>query len=429
MKKTTLLFAWVLAILLSGTEFLFAQSRWMPKPGIDILHYDFSLEFFEESDLMKAEAQVFFRIDESLENKTIQLDLIEKEGVDAKFGMLVKSVLYKEEALNFSHKEDKLAIELPPTHNPEIPINISYEGIPADGMIISKNKYGDRTYFGDNWPNRARNWLPVVDHPSDKASVAFKVIVPEKYQVVGTGSLREESDLDKNRRYYHWESEAQIATKVMVIGIADFAVQYLRPIQGIQVSSWIYPQDREAGFYDYELAEEVLAFMTEHVGPYPYKKLANVQSKTKFGGMENASNIFYMEASVDGKRTYEGLIAHEIAHQWFGNSASESDWPHIWLSEGFATYFTALYLENKYGPEALQKSMKENRTTVFIQAPPSPVVPKNVPNLMALLNANSYQKGGWFLHMLRNKVGDEKFWQIIRSYYRKYAGANASTAD
>ena len=83
--------------------------------------------------------------------------------------------------------------------------------------------------------------------------------------------------------------------------------------------------------------------------PYPFTKLANVQSKTRFGGMENAGNIFYFENSVSGERKIENLFTHEIAHQWFGNSASESDWTHVWLSEGFATYFTDLYILKSFG--------------------------------------------------------------------------------
>ncbi|MDW3651267.1 MAG: M1 family metallopeptidase [Bacteroidia bacterium] len=402
-----------------------AQTKWLPDPGIDIQHYSFSLEFFDEADALFGKAQIFLEREPTI--GTLKLDLIKK--TNGTTGMQLKAVTYLSSPLTYTYENDVIKVDLPENFDSANPIEIEYEGVPADGMIISKNKHGDRTFFGDNWPNRARNWLPVVDHPSDKATVAFKVIVPEKYQVVGTGRLKEESDLDKNRRFYHWESEAQIATKVMVIGIAEFAVQYLSTQEGIPLSSWVYPQDREAGFFDYALAEEVLDFMIENVGPYPFEKLANVQSKTRFGGMENASNIFYMEASVDGKRSSEGLIAHEVAHQWFGNSASESDWQHIWLSEGFATYFTALFLENKYGFEALQKSMNENRETVLSQAPPSGVVPKQADNLMALLNANSYQKGGWVLHMLREEVGDAIFWRIIRSYYKTYAGSNASSSD
>jgi aminopeptidase N len=217
----------------------------------------------------------------------------------------------------------------------------------------------------------------------------------------------------------------------MVIGIAKFAVEYIGEVQNIPVSSWVYPQNKEAGFYDYAQAKTVLEFFIENVGPYPYQKLANVQSKTRFGGMENASNIFYFENSVTGKREQENLIAHEIAHQWFGNSASEIDWSHLWLSEGFATYFTNLYVEQIHGKEALYKRLQSERKTVidFAKNQYTPVVDFDTKDYMKLLNANSYQKGGWILHMLRKKIGDDLFWEGIRKYYDTYKLNNASTDD
>ena len=142
----------------------------------------------------------------------------------------------------------------------------------------------------------------------------------------------------------------------MVFGAADFAVQLAGEHEGIPVSSWIFKEQKEKGFYDYAMALPVLEFFTKNVAPYPYEKLANVQSKTRYGGMENASCIFYYEASVKGDRSSEALIAHEIAHQWFGNSASEANWHHVWLSEGFATYWTHLYFE-----QTQDKSIFENR--------------------------------------------------------------------
>jgi aminopeptidase N len=151
----------------------------------------------------------------------------------------------------------------------------------------------------------------------------------------------------------------------MVVGIADFAVDYPGETNGIAISSWIFPEQKEKGFYDYAQALEILPFYIKNVGQYSYKKLANVQSKTIFGGMENAGAIFYSESSVTGTRKSEGLLAHEIAHQWFGDAATEIDWPHLWLSEGFATEMTHLYLESKYGTDTLLKSLKKDRATVL----------------------------------------------------------------
>src|SRR5690606_37201773 len=206
--------------------------------------------------------------------------------------------------LQFTHKGDELTITLPgdggATSGNRYAIEVAYSGEPADGLILSKNKHGGRTLFGDNWPNRARHWLPTVDHPSDKATVEFIVEAPDHYQVVSTGARVEESDIEGDRRRTHTRSEVPIATKVMVIGVARFAVDHVREVNGIPGSSWVYPQDRDAGFSDDARAAAILDYFDSHIGPYPYLKLANVQSKTRYGGMENAGNIFYSEGSVTG---------------------------------------------------------------------------------------------------------------------------------
>lgn len=146
--------------------------------------------------------------------------------------------------------------------------------------------------------------------------------------------------------------------------------------------------------------------------------------------MENASAIFYFENSVTGKGGIEDLLAHEIAHQWFGDMASEKSFAHLWLSEGFATYFTNIYWQHKYGEEAFRKRLQKERTDVieFVKSNDHPVVDSLSP-YMALLNANSYQKGGWILHMLRNEIGDSVFRKIIQAYYNEYKGGNAGTRD
>ena len=169
----------------------------------------------------------------------------------------------------------------------------------------------------------------------------------------------------------------------MVIGVADFAVQLDSTINCIPVTSWVFPENRDSGFSQYAVSKKILPFYESYIGPYPYKKLANVQSKTIFGGMENAGNIFYYQNSVamnpeqyKHNRSIEELFAHETAHQWFGDEASEIDWPHLWLSEGFATYMTHLYMEHQYGADTLQKAMKKDREEViaFSKKRKTPVV-------------------------------------------------------
>jgi aminopeptidase N len=147
--------------------------------------------------------------------------------------------------------------------------------------------------------------------------------------------------------------------------------------------------------------------------------------------LENASAIFYFENSV-GSPGVESLMAHEIAHQWFGDAATETQWQYLWLSEGFATYMTHCYLENKYGADTLKTGMKKDRTKLiaFERRKLTPVVDTSIKNdFMQLLNPNSYEKGGWVLHMLRRRIGDKLFWKGISTYYAAYRNKNASSAD
>jgi aminopeptidase N len=229
----------------------------------------------------------------------------------------------------------------------------------------------------------------------------------------------------------HWVEKVALPTKVMVIGVARFEVDTVGFfMNSIPVASWVFPQDTAVGFKTYAQAMPILMWMRNHIGHYAYSKLANVQSKTIFGGMENASAIFYYEQSVKGKRDEEALIAHEIAHQWFGNMATEKSFHHLWLSEGFATYMTHQYMESRYGDSLLKMRLQADREKIneFLSRTPRSVIDTTA-NYMSLLNANSYEKGGWVLHMIRKQVGDELFNKIIRAYYEQYRGQNADTDD
>lgn len=419
-----------LLLLLAIVPVLTAQSLgYNPQVNVlDVQHYRFNLSLKDNSDRIDGSAAVKIRFKQA--SNAFFLDLVKTKNGK---GMEVSSVKLGDASLPYSHENERLNISLPQTiqAGQEATILVQYAGIPADGLIINTNKFGDRTFFGDNWPNRAHHWLPCVDHPSDKASVEFLVTAPDHYQVISNGVQIEETNLDNGLRLTYWKETNPLPMKVAVIGVAPFAVQLAGEVQGIPVSSWIFTDNREAGFFDYAPAVEVLEWFHQNVAPYPYRKLANVQSKTRYGGMENASNIFYFENSVTGKQEQETLLAHEIAHQWFGNTATEANWYHVWLSEGFATYCTHLYMEAKHGATVLAERMTEDRGDViqYAKRRMAPIVDTTVSNLNALLNTNSYQKGGWVLHMLRREVGEEAFWKGIRAYYQKYKDANALTAD
>ena len=345
--------------------------------------------------------------------------------------MIVRSVSENGKDLPFTHEGNMLEIPVESVNiGQSKTYTISYTGIPADGLYISKNKFGDRTFFADNYPDRGQHWLPLVDHPSDKATVEWRVTAPNHYQTVANGLLQEETNVGDDVMS-HWKMDVPISTKVMVFGTARFAVEHSGDLNGIPISAWIYPQDRDKGFSDFSKTQPILDYFIAQLGEYSFKKLAGVQSKTRFGGMENAGNIFYGENMVTGKGEIEALLAHEIAHQWFGNSATEGSWHHLWLSEGFATFCTDLYWEDIYGRDAFVQRMQNERKRYLDYAPTNmvPIINPVKDDYLQLLSPLTYQKGAWVLHMLRHEIGDDHFWQGLRKYYEKYKYGNALSED
>ncbi|MDH3710369.1 MAG: M1 family aminopeptidase, partial [Cyclobacteriaceae bacterium] len=226
-----------------------------------------------------------------------------------------------------------------------------------------------------------------------------------------------------------------IAPWLYVLGVAKFAVQHVDDFQGKAIQTWVYYQDRDAGFYDFaDPTKKVLEFFSNYIGPFSYEKLANIQSNSVGGGMEAASAILYGDNSVSGERSarWRNVVIHELAHQWFGNSVTEYDWDDVWLSEGFATYFTLLFIEHAYGRDAFLEGLRSSKTRVddfHLNNPDYRIVHDDLKDMRKVTSSHTYQKGSWILHMLRGVIGTENFWKGIQSYYRKYQNANATTED
>jgi aminopeptidase N len=417
----------LLAIFLLYTTCVFSQRD--NESSIDIRHYEFNISVNDNNNLIEGVARIIILATKPLVNIPLDLESMKADGK----GMKVMAVSSGQTKLGFTHSDDKLSVTLPVAVNKDdsLELVVHYSGMPGDGLIISKNRYQRRTFFADNWPTRAHSWLPCKDDPLDKATVDFNVTAPAHYQVISNGVQVEETGMPKGMKLTKYREIIPLPTKIMVIGIADFSNQLIGEVDGIPVSAWVYEEDRELAYNAYGTSIEALQFLVKHVGAYPYRKLANVQSKTIFGGLENANTIFYHENSVDPTLNIEATVAHEISHQWFGDNLTETGFEHLWLSEGFATYLSHLFIESKYGGDTLAKEMLVDRQKVISDFGKlkTPVVDLQTKNYMDLLNSNSYQKGSWVLHMLRYVVGDSIFWKGIRNFYSLYAGRNASTED
>ncbi|MBD0371555.1 MAG: hypothetical protein ICV60_12015 [Pyrinomonadaceae bacterium] len=366
--------------------------------------------------------------------------------VDLDFGaMPVDAVWVGDRKARFEQGQGRLMVTLPRPANKDerLEIIVSYHGRPADGLILTKDKAGRPSATGDNWPDRVHHWIPCLDHPSAKATVRFSVTAPQRVLVVANGQLTVKRDNpDKSITWVYTESKP-IPAYCMIIAAGEFAL--LRPAEQTRTPLFYYvPQtDRDYAVKGFSAAPSAVDFFSKWVAPYPYEKLALIVGATRFGGMENSSAIVF-PGSLFNERTSQSMsarfgirsqlldvTAHEIAHQWFGDSVTESTWADLWLSEGFATYFAGLFIEQYDGREDFRAYMKRQAETYFVfeREHRIPLHDTETPELFALLNGNNYQKGAWVLHMLRGLLGDTVFMRGIREYYNTHKEETASTDD
>ncbi|HKO16993.1 MAG TPA: M1 family metallopeptidase [Gemmatimonadaceae bacterium] len=399
------------------------------RPGIDVLHYDLSLDLPIRGNLIRARAVLTLLRTAPVD--TLVLDLRRME---------VESVLVNGMRVPFTRTPDELHLPLAAVGR-TFQVAVAYGGAVEDGLIVRVDSAGRWTGFGDNWPNRARNWIPSVDHPSDKATVSWRVHAPTGRTVVANGALVERRDLGDGFTITRWQESRAVPVYVMVIAAAPL-VEYALGQTACGLAStgrcvpqmvYVAPEQRPELPGAFAQAGAIVRWFSELVGPFPYEKLAHLQSSTRFGGMENASAIFYADGLF--RRAHgmtEGLIAHETAHQWFGDAVTEREWPHVWLSEGFATYFAALWTRHAHGDSAFRADMARIRQTVLADSasvPVRPVIDTVEGNLLALLNRNSYEKGAFVLQMLRVQVGERAFFQALRRYYADHRGGTVLSDD
>lgn len=403
--------------------------KWKP------LHYDVNITFNNQ-------------LTEISTAKTEITAIVLKDGVktiDLDFGaMPIDSVKLDGGPTHYDRQPDLLIVALPhPFKNGEkVNIAVNYHGRPTDGLVFATDRDGKPSVTGDNWPNRVHQWIPCLDHPSAKATVSFTVTVPQRDAVVANGKF---INITRNAAtsYWRYAEEKAIPPYCMVIVVNEGArVDATEPT--VTPLSYHVPQrDRSYATKGFSPAAPALALFSETVAPYPYEKLGLIIGATKYGGMENSSAIVFtstlfdqhpgepMSARFGIPTRIESVVAHEIAHQWFGDSVTESTWGDLWLSEGFATYFAGLFIEKYDGEEAFRAYMSSaaERYFVYENQHRGPIRDTETLDLNQLLNPNNYEKGAWVLHMLRKRLGDDAFFKGLREYYRAHHEANATTED
>jgi len=366
--------------------------------------------------------------------------------IDLDFGELtIDRITLDSKPVKFTHADGKLLVDLPSPAKvgDSIVLTIDYHGKPKNGLILTKDKDGNPSAVGDNWPNRVHNWIPSLDHPSAKATVTFNITAPAGQEVVANGRL-DHVENSGGQRTWTFSEGVPIPPYCMIIAVGQFAREVPTQSSVTPLSYYVPQSEKQLALKGFAPTNSTVEFFTKTIAPYPYEKLAMIVGATSFGGMENSSaivftaNMLSRPAQSSGvSKTYGipaanvGLIAHEIAHQWFGDSVTESTWADLWLSEGFATYFGNLFVQRYEGEDVFQLYMKQAATNVFAfeKKKLTPIFDRETEDLMDLLNAMNYQKGAWVLHMLRSNLGDEAFFRGIRNYYAAHKNSTASTED
>ncbi|MFL5580688.1 MAG: M1 family metallopeptidase [Gemmatimonadaceae bacterium] len=432
----------LLLLLAAAPGALRAQPVRPYRPAVDVLDYELTLTLPDTGTRVSGRATL--RVLRVAPLDTLVLDLVGMEVTDARVGGAAARFAQDSAAVRIAlPAADGMAVTKDAPAGGAAPdtllVSVAYQGAPRDGLIITRDSLGRWMAFGDNWPNRARNWIPSVDHPSDKATVTWVVDAPEALTVVANGTRVSRERSGPGRALTHWREARPIPVYLMVIAAAplvevdlgESACGRAELRRCVRQTVYAMPESRDFLPGPFTHAHEIVGWFSEIVGPFPYEKLAHLESSTRFGGMENASAIFYAASLFRRRSLGPGIIAHETAHQWFGDAVTEREWSHLWLSEGFATYFEELWRQRFVGDTAFRRGMAEIREQIVSAAPVAerPVLDTAETNYLRLLNANSYQKGGYVLHMLRTYVGDSAFFRGVRSYYAKHRHSTALTDD
>jgi aminopeptidase N len=389
--------------------------------GIDVAHYDLQLMIESEGvDSLVGIATIDFLPLESLES--FSLDLV---------GLTVDSVKLEGVLVPFEQTDTKLNV-LPP--GPlgaylDTRIVVEYSGEPTaidSGTTIGQIGWLDAANatvtVGE--PSGARTWFPVNDHPSDKATYRIQLDVPEGKVGIANG-VRTAAQTLNGRSNSVWEMDDPMASYLATIAVGDFDLIVGDPAGDIPIRNAVALPATPVFDGDFNLTDEMLLTFEDLFGPYPFDEYGALVVDAEFTfALETQGRSLFSVDFVDGDGSIERIVAHELAHQWFGNHVGPATWKDIWLNEAFASYSEDLWMEFGQGePLAELEQRLVSRATAF--STPAPGDP-GADNLFA---PSVYRRGALTLHALRLEVGDDAFFSILREWLNRYGGSVASTSD
>jgi aminopeptidase N len=394
--------------------------------GYDVQSYvlDISIHDVSTSDLS---AVTTIQAKTTQELNSFNLDFI---------GFEITDITVNDAAADFERHGQELTItpSSPLAKDQTFTVKVEYQGIPNEMESVALPfQTGWVTYDGGIFvlsePDGSASFYPVNDHPLDKATYTFIVTVPKPWEVAANGVLTETTDNGETSTY-RFELRDPMASYLATINVHDFDIETMQSEGGVPIrnyyASGLPPEVRTP----FQRQGEMIDYFSELYGPYPFEVYGALVMDTDFGAaLENQTLSIFGQDMIDleNVKTTEYVVAHELGHQWFGDSISVADWSDIWLNEGFASYSEGLWVEHSQGQGAFERWVKNLYEEV--SSYPQYYPPPGSPAANDLFNGGVYLRGGLTLHALRAKIGDEVFFTTLQTYVERYQGGNASTED
>lgn len=386
--------------------------------GYDVLHYTLELSIDPQSNTLSGDCSIEAQATQPL--SAFNLDFS---------GLTIERVTVNQRKAKYLQNERELTITpaRPIDDGDVFTVTVTYSGspeaTPSPGIWWSSGWHhnNENEVYVSSETAGSANWYPVNDHPLDKAAYTFRITVPKPYVVAANGLLQGELD-NGDTMTYIWEAAQPMASYVVGLNIAEYVVETEQGPDGVFIRNYLPPDFPESSKAVIDPTADMLAFFSERFGPYPFEAYGTViVDIDEFGAMETQTLSQHTEEDYS---LNEYVIAHELAHQWFGDSVSLESWQDIWLKEGAATYAEWLWLEHNEGVNAIDTKVRSIYPfQAFTPNPPGNPLSTN------LYTSVIFDRGALTFHALRLRVGDDVFFKILRSYTERFRYGNASTAD